>query len=120
MQLRVQLHTETFRKFTFFDEVSRGNKVFLNWVANHFKSKSFMEGDIIYTEKDDIDGFYLLTQGIASFNLVKRSNMICGVIDSKTERNKLPPMSVGSFEFFGLEDTVLSHIKMNREASSGN
>jgi hypothetical protein len=79
-----------------------------------------MEGDIIYTEKDDIDGFYLLTKGIASFNLVKRSNMICGVIESKTDRNPLPTMSVDSFEYFGLEDTVLSHIKLHKEHSANN
>lgn len=40
-----------------------------------------MAGHRFYTEEDEIDGFYFMIKGLASFILPSMSNMIFAIID---------------------------------------
>jgi CRP-like cAMP-binding protein len=45
------------------------------------KPQIVIQGQIIYQEGDEIDGFYFMIKGLASFSLPQLSNMIYAVID---------------------------------------
>lgn len=67
------------------------------------------QGQVIYTEQDQIDGFYFMTKGLASFSLPKYNNMIAAVIDPECALN-FGSNKTKTFQYFGCEDTILNHV----------
>lgn len=52
-----------------------------------------------------------MTKGLASFSLPKYNNMIAAVIDPEKALN-LPSMKMETFQFFGIEDSILNHAEV--------
>lgn len=78
-ELMLHFHEKEFSKFPFFHSV--GDRTFTSWIAAHLRPKVYTQGQIIYTEGDEIDGFYFLTKGVVAFNLQSLSGMIFAVVD---------------------------------------
>lgn len=77
-----------------------------------------MQGQVIYAEDDEIDGFYFMVKGLASFNLPSMSSMIFAVIDPE-KTLQLPNMNMETFQYFGMEDSISNHIQINMQSKDG-
>lgn len=47
-----------------------------------------MQGQVVYEEDEEIDGFYFMIKGLASFILPRMSNMIFAAIDPEQTISK--------------------------------
>ena len=100
------VHNKAFENFPFFIKI--GNRNFINWIYGYLKPMILTQGQVIYTEQDQIDGFYFMTKGLASFSLPKYNNMIAAVIDPECALNF--GSKIRNFQYFGCEDTILNHV----------
>lgn len=108
LSLMMAVHNKAFENFPFFLKI--GNRNFINWIYGYLKPMILTQGQVIYTEQDQIDGFYFMTKGLASYSLPKYNNMIAAVIDPERALN-FPTMKMQTFQFFGCEDSVLNHVQ---------
>lgn len=71
-----------------------------------------MGGQLIYNEDDEIDGFYFMIKGLASFILPSMSNMIFAIIDPEETITAHKKRYMKTFQYFGMEDSVMNHLRM--------
>lgn len=67
---------------------------------------------MVYSEEDEIDGFYFMTKGLCSFILPKMTGMIFCVIDPEQTMNKATKRRMRTFQYVGIEDTIQNHLKL--------
>ena len=77
------LHKMVFKEFTLFSDI--GDKYYITWISAHLKPRILIQGQTVYNEDDEIDGFYFVTKGLSSFILPRMSGMIYAIIDPEKQ-----------------------------------
>lgn len=111
MEMMMHFHEKEFSKYPLFKKV--GDRALISWIAGNSKHKVLCQGEMVYTEGDDIELFYFMQKGIATFTFPRFDNMPFGLIDPEKHIN-LPDVKLPELQFFGLEDSVYNHIKLNK------
>ena len=74
---------------------------------------------MVYNEDDEIDGLYFMTKGLSAFILPKLSGMIFAIIDPEKTVNADIKRKMHVFQYHGIEDSILNHLKMINEEKQG-
>ena len=99
--------------------INIGDKYFISWVSNNLKASTIIQSQYMYTEDDEIDGFYFLKKGLAAFILPKMSGMIYAVLDPEEQLSKSTKRKMQTFQYFGCEDSVYNHLKLIIDEKNG-
>jgi hypothetical protein len=84
MELKMTLHKLVFKEFHLFTEIGH-DKYYITWISSHLKPSILIQGQTVYNEDDEIDGFYFVTKGLSSFILPRMSGMIYAIIDPEKQ-----------------------------------
>jgi len=56
-----------FNQFPLFTKI--GDKYFITWISSQLKPTILIQGQYVYNEDDEIDGFHFMTKGLSAFTL---------------------------------------------------